>query len=269
VNFNDTVPLSVNFGQSGDAYREGDGDGDGLVNFNDTVPLSVNFGGSLAAVTYDFGDAPETLTSFPTTLANDGARHVVTGNTLFLGADQDGEPDGQPTADASGDGADENGIVLGTLERGTNAGVTITSSGAGFVNAWVDFNQDGDWDDVGERVFTDEPVVAGPNGLQIAVPAGATLGSTIARFRLTGSAGYSYVGLAPDGEVEDYQVTVADPAPDTPASIVSNSVDSESNGASRGTSLSERLRSFLAVRFANFENPLTSFFGRLGSRRQR
>jgi hypothetical protein len=44
VNFDDTVPLSLYFGESGDPYRPGDGTGDGLVNFDDTIPLSLNFG---------------------------------------------------------------------------------------------------------------------------------------------------------------------------------------------------------------------------------
>ena len=64
---------------------------------------------------------------------------------------------------------------------------TATSSGSGHLNGWIDFNADGDWDDAGEQVLTDHPVVAGANALQLVVPAGATLGSTIARFRLTGS----------------------------------------------------------------------------------
>ena len=62
-------------------------------------------------------------------------------------------------------------------------------------------NEDGDWDDPGEKVFADQPVTHGANNLQITVPGGAILGSTFARFRLTGSAGYSYHGLAPSGEV--------------------------------------------------------------------
>ena len=85
--------------------------------------------------------------------------------------------------------------------------------GAGFVNGWVDFNAGGDWDDPGEQVFTDVAVMSGTNMLTITVPAGATLGSTFARFRLTATAGYSYFGLAPNGEVEDYQMTVAAPPP--------------------------------------------------------
>ena len=103
---------------------------------------------------------------------------------------------------------------------GTNVNVTVTSSGPGFINGWIDFNADGDWDDPGEQVFDDVPVVAGANNLQITVPVGATLGSTFARFRLTESAGYSYFGLAPNGEVEDYQLTITDPAPDLPAETI-------------------------------------------------
>ena len=261
VNFDDTAPLSLNFGATGLPYIEGDGNGDGLVNFDDTAPLSVNFGASMAALAYDFGDAPETGTSFPTTLGINGARHVVTGNSLFLGADRDAETDGQPSADASLDGADENGITFGTLERGTNVGVTVDSSGAGFVNAWVDFNQDGDWDDAGERVFTDEPVVAGSNALQIAVPGGATLGSTIARFRLTGTAGYSYSGLAPDGEVEDYQVTIVEASADTPAAA---SASSSTEPAPER--LADRLRLILTPFFTSFDHP-SSFFT-AGNRRR-
>ena len=253
VNFNDTAPLSVNFGQTGAAYRDGDSDGDGLVNFNDTTPLSLNFGASLAPLTHDFGDAPETGTSFPTTLANNGARHVTTGNSLFLGATRDAESDGQPNATASGDGLDEDGISVGTLDRGTNVAVTVTSSGAGFVNGWVDFNADGDWDDAGEQVFKDQPVVAGANGLQISVPAGATLGSTFARFRLTGSAGYSYFGLAPSGEVEDYQLTVADPAPDAAADTAEENL--AHTDPTPFSTLLDRLFAIPVLALTTFEDP--------------
>ena len=159
----------------------------------------------------DFGDAPENGTSYPTTLANNGPRHEITGNTLLLGAGRDGEIDGQPTADASGDGADEDGVTLGQLDLGTTVPATVTSTAPGFLNGWVDFNRDGDWDDPDEQVFTDAAVVAGVNNLLIDVPESASAGVTFARFRLAGAAGHSYFGLAPDGEVEDYQVTIIDP----------------------------------------------------------
>jgi hypothetical protein len=225
VNFNDTIPLSINFGSSGGVpFQEGDSDGDGLVNFNDTVPLSFDFGTSLEGLTYDFGDAPETGTEFPTTLANGAAYHVATGNSLFLGGTRDVETDGQPTGNANGDGADEDGVAISVLEQGTSAAATVNSSGAGFVNGWIDFNQDGDWDDPDEQVFMDVPVVSGENNLQFDVPAGAVLGSTFARFRLTGTAGYSYAGLAPTGEVEDYSVTITDAGLDVAMDVAQVSV---------------------------------------------
>ncbi|MCY2986728.1 MAG: Ig-like domain-containing protein [Planctomycetota bacterium] len=55
----------------------------------------------------DYGDAPD---SYGTTLANDGARHVLLpGNplySLYLGAGVDADPDGRPNATATGDDAD-------------------------------------------------------------------------------------------------------------------------------------------------------------------
>jgi hypothetical protein len=257
VNFNDTVPLTLNFGATVGPFGPGDADGDGLVNFNDTVPLTLNFGTSLTPLTYDFGDAPESGTSFPTTLANNGAQHVITGNTLFLGADRDAEADGQPNATATGDGADDNGLAFDPLVRGTNVNVTVTSSGAGFLGGWIDFNQDGNWDDAGEQVFTDQPVIAGANNLQITVPAGASLGSTFTRFRLTGSAGYSYFGLAPDGEVEDYQLSITDPAADAPAAT--SEASPTPNGATAASMLLNRLLAIAVPAFTTFEHPSSLF----------
>ena len=269
VNFNDTTPLSVNFGQTGAAYRPGDGDGDGIVNFNDTTPLSLNFGASLAPLTYDFGDAPETGTSFPTMLANNGPRHVIIGNTLFLGADRDAEADGQPSAGAVGDGADENGLVFDALIRGTDVNVAVASTGAGFLNGWVDFNQDGDWDDPGEQVLTDSSVVAGTNDLQITVPGGATIGSTFARFRLTGSAGHSYFGLAPNGEVEDYQLMVTEPAPDLPATVSQADQPESTETSMPNRTPPDQFLSIPTLAFTTFERRLSLFSTARESRSRR
>ena len=108
------------------------------------------------------------------------------------------------------DQADEDGIVIGNLVIGASVGVTVTANvlTAAVLNGWIDFNGDGDWDDADEQVFVDEPISDGVNNLNIAVPSGATPGTTFARFRLTETGGYSYFGLAPNGEVEDYQFNV-------------------------------------------------------------
>ena len=210
VGFADFGQLAAAFNTSGGPrYGPGDFDGDGNVGFSDFGVLASNFNNSLALPELDFGDAPESGTSFPTTLPN-GARHVL-GSGLFLGALVDGELNGQPDAAAAGDGADEDGVALTTLTAGSNAtvGVTATVSSTAVLNAWIDFNRDGDWDDAGEQVFVDETLTNGSNSLTIAVPAGASVGPTFARFRITSCAGSSYRGLAADGEVEDYQVSIA------------------------------------------------------------
>ena len=242
VDLDDTVPLSLNLGTLGASYGDGDGDGNGRVDLDDTVPISLNLGAVLADLTYDFGDAPQAPLPYQTTLANNGPRHVITGNSLLLGSARDNESDGQPSDMAIGDGSDEDGVAVTELYGGTDTPVTVTSSGVGFVNGWVDFNQDGDWDDPEEHVLINEPVVAGTNNLQIPVPATANLGNTIARFRLTGTAGYSYFGLAPDGEVEDYQVTVDNPPVDSAADVGQVAV-----------------ATFLSPAFATFDHPLMRF----------
>ena len=77
------------------------------------------------------------------------------------------------------------------------------------LNGWIDFNADGDWDDSGERVVVDQVLENGANNLTVSTPTNATTGASYARFRLTGTPGYTHFGLAPDGEVEDYRVTIA------------------------------------------------------------
>ncbi|MCP4708199.1 MAG: hypothetical protein GY869_06215, partial [Planctomycetes bacterium] len=108
----------------------------------------------------DFGDAPDP--TYPTTLANDGARHVNDENT-YLGSIIDVETDGLPTDDCLGDDYstdDEDGITnfIGmyvTAFQANTANVDVTVSTAGYLNAWMDFNHDGDWDDSGEQIFSD------------------------------------------------------------------------------------------------------------------
>ena len=153
----------------------------------------------------DFGDAPDT---YGTLLASNGARHATVLG-FSLGSGIDGEVDGQPTANASGDGADDDGVTLPSpLVTNTTANVTVTASSAGKLDAWVDFNNNGNFNDSGEKVFNNITVVAGANSLSFAVPNGATPALTFARFRLSATGGLGPTGLASDGEVEDYQVQI-------------------------------------------------------------
>ncbi|MFM1770300.1 MAG: hypothetical protein RJA22_2829, partial [Verrucomicrobiota bacterium] len=181
-----------------------------------------NFLDDESVVPMDFGDAPTLLqsgflSSYPTTLSSNGARHVATGP--LLGLARDSESDGQPTAAADGDDLvgspdDEDGVSLPTLAVGQSVSVTVVASAVAVLDAWIDWNADGDWNDAGENVWSGQALAAGTNVLTLAVPcaAGATPYSTYARFRLSTAGIAAPTGLAADGEVEDYQVLVQDAA---------------------------------------------------------
>jgi len=158
----------------------------------------------------DFGDAPS---PYPVTLAEDGAEHTATGPTL--GATRDTEADGTHSAAADADGSDEDGVVETAddhLVAGqTGASVTINIQGApsgARLDAWMDFNADGDWGDAGEQIFNSTGVVNGENVKTFDIPAAATIGMTFARLRLSSTGGLSPTGSAADGEVEDYQIEI-------------------------------------------------------------
>ena len=92
------------------------------------------------------------------------------------------------------------------------------TGGVGFLNAWVDFNRDGDWSDAGEQVFTSELLAMGVNSLSFPVPATALADSaapTISRWRFSRQMVLEVGGLSSSGEVEDHAVYIyaAQPAP--------------------------------------------------------
>ena len=163
----------------------------------------------------DWGDAPKV---YPVLAANNGAHHFLS-NDLLLGATVDSEGNGQPSPNATRDDIDsavddEDGITFtSSISPGANALIEAVATMPGRLDAWIDFNQDGDWNDAGEQIFTSEPVVAGANNLNFLVPNSALTGGTIARFRLSSGGGLSPVGGASDGEVEDYRVGIEQGAP--------------------------------------------------------
>ena len=159
----------------------------------------------------DFGDAP---TPFPTTFANDGARHV--GSGPVLGALRDLETDGFPTAAADGDDldneGDEDGVLLSALNPGQNgATFTVTVAGADTgarLDAWVDFDNSGAWSS-SEQIATNLVVSNGENTVTFDVPATAIEDVMVAaRFRISTAGGLLPTGMASDGEVEDYLVSI-------------------------------------------------------------
>jgi hypothetical protein len=129
------------------------------------------------------------------------------------------DADGQPSVEADGDDktgvpGDEDGVTFSRMPQGKTATITVNvqlnGTPSAKVDAFIDFNQDGDFADAGEEVLDSRLVAAGTTALPIAVPANALGGNTYARVRLSEAGGLnlSYNGLASNGEVEDYHVTV-------------------------------------------------------------
>ncbi len=173
------------------------------------LSLVVTGGTDDCAGDTDFGDAPDP--TYPTLLASNGARHTIVPG-IYLGQLIDGEHDAHPNMTATGDDLrcsdDEDGVVFSDVRTGESATIEVTASTAGALNAWIDWNADGDWDDADEQLFVNEPLTAGSNTLVVDVPAKAAVGETFARFRFSTIRGLRPTGLASNGEVEDYQVRI-------------------------------------------------------------
>lgn len=118
---------------------------------------------------------------------------------------------------------DEDGVTFGGIfNRNSNpVSITVVSTGAGMLDAWIDWNGDGDFVDVDEQLNLagttinggSQPVQAGANVFNIKTPAGAKNGFTTARFRLSELGGLLPNGLAVGGEVEDYLIEIVDGTP--------------------------------------------------------
>jgi|GEM_PF-1978180 len=163
-------------------------------------------------VDYDWGDAPDNP-GYPTLSANNGARHkVTTPPTLFLGTLVDTETDGQPHINCTGDDNnnldDEDGVTFPQMTVGSTVTINVIAQGYGILDAWMDFNQDGDWADANEKIFALTILNTGTHALTLNIPASAGVGWTYARFRFSSQGNLSYNGAASDGEVEDYFIRI-------------------------------------------------------------
>lgn len=160
---------------------------------------------------WDFGDVPDL--QYHTYLASNGARHLIFPG-FYLGQKIDAEVDGCPDAnvaeDDTSDTCDDDGVVFSShIIPGDKAFLDVTASQPGFLNAWMDFNGDGDWTDEGDKIISDLSLNIGVNHIGFDVPAKALEDSAYARFRFSSVKGLSFDGPAPDGEVEDYCVQIA------------------------------------------------------------
>ncbi len=190
--------------------------------------FAVSAFASLPAIAQDFGDAPDTgagtgVGNYQTMLSDNGAVHLFSpvgpffdDATLSGAGAPDSEQEGQPTVNADGDdndgNDDEGGVSMpSALTPGVSAAATICvnagSMQSAYVDIWVDFNKDGDWNDSGENIFNGQL----PSGIHLqsfTVPVAALPGLTFLRARINSFNPLLPTGSAGDGEVEDHPVWI-------------------------------------------------------------
>src|SRR5262249_16039137 len=116
---------------------------------------SVTSAPAMLTASRDYGDAPDG--PYATYKGSNGARRIAAPGS-YLGMTLDGEVVGQPSVGASTE-ADDDGVVLTSpLSSGQVATFQVTASTNGYLNAWMDFNQNGSWADADEQILTNEPL---------------------------------------------------------------------------------------------------------------
>jgi beta propeller repeat protein len=166
----------------------------------------------------DYGDAPA---SYSTLLVDNGARHKIGSFPARLGQLLDVESNAYASSNSLGDDNmgqdDEDGVTFTTaLGQDSTAIISVEVSlpaGADpnqdyYLDAWIDFKGEGNWDGLDDKIFDGQPLSLGTNTLSFEVPADAVPGLTHARFRLSSTGGLDYTGQVDGGEVEDYQVQI-------------------------------------------------------------
>lgn len=165
------------------------------------------------------GDAPD---SYGTTLASNGPTHIIVPGGFSLGLLIDSELDGQASANADGDDGDgtddDDGVNFAapTMLTCNNTSVDVELVNTAGVNgslldAWIDFDGNGVFDEPTDRIATNAVLAIGINTINYFVPCNGTIGTTYARFRLSSTGGLGATGIAIDGEVEDYLVFMGNP----------------------------------------------------------
>ncbi len=182
---------------------------------------SFDFG--FRAADYDWGDLPDLSAAtaagdYQSLAANNGPRHIIDPN-IQLGATNTTETDAQQNANADGDSDD--GLVLTGNENWTPGATlnipfsaTNTTGATANLEAWIDWNGDGDFDDIGEMVVDIDDAAGFSSALSIVVPTNAIQGQKVGfRVRISNTNNMTPYGEILNGEVEDYMITVACPAP--------------------------------------------------------
>ncbi len=174
----------------------------------------------------DMGDAPDV---YKTLLASCAAIHMSINSNLIFGSTVDNEGDGQPTANADGDGADEDGVssiptlTVKSTTYTVPASVTNTTGNKAYIYAWIDLNANSAFEAsemVIDSVTTSGTVTKNLTWNLSGYTCGSNFnpGNTYMRLRLTtdslvdntstSNIDERTYGIATNGEVEDYKIYI-------------------------------------------------------------
>ena len=143
-----------------------------------------------------------------------------TAGTPFFGTPPDSEAVAQQDAPPTSQGDDshkdafdtarddDEDIEISQLPTGQSVEVSIPVNGAGFLQAWVDWNADGDFGDANEQVVANRSVNSGSVAVTLNIPENAEIGNSFARFRISTEQNLQSTGYAKDGEVEDIAIEI-------------------------------------------------------------
>jgi hypothetical protein len=110
--------------------------------------------------------------------------------------------------------ASQNDIPILNIGQTHTLSVTVGTDGTQYIRAWIDFNQDGDFDDAGESFDGGNPGASGTANIAMAIPGGAISGQTRMRIRggddcSIGSGQSCGVSGSNFGQAVDYYVNIA------------------------------------------------------------
>ena len=106
--------------------------------------------------------------------------------------------------------------IVAELEQGSMHSIIMEAGFSGslyqeYWKVWIDFNQDGDFDDVGEEIFSGGPSSSLMNG-NVFIPDGTPIGMTQMRVSMMWNGVPTPCGTFPFGEVEDYSIFIMAPS---------------------------------------------------------
>jgi VCBS repeat-containing protein len=223
------VDFAPNITKSGQAGNVADGDSFSVTQLATTVvfefedrDLADGTSFSSFAVPFSAADTHEEIAASMTTAIQNAQNDVISLNL---------NPIDRGNGEVELDGDDEDGVTgltggpIGDLNPYVTTVLEVTAFKDSLLDAWIDFNRDGDWDDPHEQIFSSKQLLAGINQLEVTPPlAPDTIpGLTYARFRVSSTGGLLPTGLAADGEVEDYSILIV---PGTPPEAIDDPTNS-------------------------------------------